>query len=307
MSGHRCASRPTPQLAKLTPRASRADPAVQRAEAAARTRRSPPDGPIEHVFYIVRENRTYDQILGDDPRGDGDPKLTALRRGHHAERPRARQALPAARPRLRELRGLDRRPLLDLGRRGLRLRRQELAPELRRPRAPLRLRRLLGHLAGARASSSTRPRSRASPSSTTARRSPAPCRSPTSTARRRRPRRSPRSSRKSDLGPLAPGPQLRPAGALLLQRRRSGGETSINGQEVFDSTPPGGRQPADDREPLRVLPAALRPAARDGLACRRSTTSSSPTTTPRAPSPGRPHAARDDRRQRPRPRARSST
>jgi DNA-binding beta-propeller fold protein YncE len=34
-----------------------------------------PDGPIEHVFYIVRENRTYDQILGDDERGDGDPKL----------------------------------------------------------------------------------------------------------------------------------------------------------------------------------------------------------------------------------------
>ena len=24
----------------------------------------------------MRENRTYDQILGDDPRGDGDPKLT---------------------------------------------------------------------------------------------------------------------------------------------------------------------------------------------------------------------------------------
>jgi DNA-binding beta-propeller fold protein YncE len=33
-------------------------------------------GPIQHVFYIVRENRTYDQILGDDSRGDGDPKLT---------------------------------------------------------------------------------------------------------------------------------------------------------------------------------------------------------------------------------------
>jgi DNA-binding beta-propeller fold protein YncE len=33
-------------------------------------------GPIKHVFYIVRENRTYDQILGDDPRGDGDPELT---------------------------------------------------------------------------------------------------------------------------------------------------------------------------------------------------------------------------------------
>jgi Phosphoesterase family/Lactonase, 7-bladed beta-propeller len=33
-------------------------------------------GPIKHVFYIVRENRTYDQVLGDDPRGDGDPALT---------------------------------------------------------------------------------------------------------------------------------------------------------------------------------------------------------------------------------------
>src|SRR4051795_2094332 len=34
-----------------------------------------PGGPIKHVFYIVRENRTYDQILGDLGRGDGDPKL----------------------------------------------------------------------------------------------------------------------------------------------------------------------------------------------------------------------------------------
>jgi DNA-binding beta-propeller fold protein YncE len=35
-----------------------------------------PGGPIQHVFYIVRENRTYDQVLGDDSRGDGDPSLT---------------------------------------------------------------------------------------------------------------------------------------------------------------------------------------------------------------------------------------
>jgi YVTN family beta-propeller protein len=34
------------------------------------------NGPIKHVFFIVRENRTYDQLLGDDTRGDGDPKLT---------------------------------------------------------------------------------------------------------------------------------------------------------------------------------------------------------------------------------------
>jgi DNA-binding beta-propeller fold protein YncE len=33
-----------------------------------------PDGPIKHVFYIVRENRTYDQVFGDEPRGDGDPR-----------------------------------------------------------------------------------------------------------------------------------------------------------------------------------------------------------------------------------------
>ncbi len=34
------------------------------------------DGPIKHVFFIVRENRSYDPLLGDDPRGNGDPKLT---------------------------------------------------------------------------------------------------------------------------------------------------------------------------------------------------------------------------------------
>ncbi len=32
-------------------------------------------GPIEHVFFILKENRTYDQILGDLPQGNGDPKL----------------------------------------------------------------------------------------------------------------------------------------------------------------------------------------------------------------------------------------
>jgi DNA-binding beta-propeller fold protein YncE len=35
-----------------------------------------PNGPIKHVFFIVRENRTYDQVLGDDSRGDGDSHLT---------------------------------------------------------------------------------------------------------------------------------------------------------------------------------------------------------------------------------------
>jgi DNA-binding beta-propeller fold protein YncE len=34
-----------------------------------------PSEQIKHVFYIVRENRTYDQIFGTDPRGDGSPAL----------------------------------------------------------------------------------------------------------------------------------------------------------------------------------------------------------------------------------------
>ena len=38
-------------------------------------------GPIKHVFFIIRENRTYDQVLGDDRRGDGAPVLTLFGHG----------------------------------------------------------------------------------------------------------------------------------------------------------------------------------------------------------------------------------
>lgn len=31
--------------------------------------------PIKYVFYVIKENRTYDQILGDMPEGNGDPDL----------------------------------------------------------------------------------------------------------------------------------------------------------------------------------------------------------------------------------------
>src|SRR5262249_39636437 len=31
---------------------------------------------IHHVIYIIKENRTYDQVLGDLEVGDGDPDLT---------------------------------------------------------------------------------------------------------------------------------------------------------------------------------------------------------------------------------------
>jgi YVTN family beta-propeller protein len=30
---------------------------------------------IKHVVYVIKENRTYDQVLGDMPAGNGDPKL----------------------------------------------------------------------------------------------------------------------------------------------------------------------------------------------------------------------------------------
>ncbi len=36
--------------------------------------------PIKYVFYIIKENRTYDQVLGDLGRGNGDPKLTLFGR-----------------------------------------------------------------------------------------------------------------------------------------------------------------------------------------------------------------------------------
>jgi DNA-binding beta-propeller fold protein YncE len=35
---------------------------------------------IHHVIYIVKENRTYDQVLGDLEVGDGDPRLTVFGR-----------------------------------------------------------------------------------------------------------------------------------------------------------------------------------------------------------------------------------
>src|SRR5262245_27696060 len=43
---------------------------------------------IKHVIYIIKENRTYDQVLGDLDRGNGDPSLTMfpepITPNHHA-------------------------------------------------------------------------------------------------------------------------------------------------------------------------------------------------------------------------------
>lgn len=35
---------------------------------------------FKHVFYIIKENKTYDQILGDLPQGNGDPELVQFDR-----------------------------------------------------------------------------------------------------------------------------------------------------------------------------------------------------------------------------------
>jgi len=36
--------------------------------------------PIRHVVYVIRENRTYDQVFGDLPQGNGDPSLVIFGR-----------------------------------------------------------------------------------------------------------------------------------------------------------------------------------------------------------------------------------
>jgi DNA-binding beta-propeller fold protein YncE len=77
----------TARIRSLTPAAStQLRPA--NAEAAPADTPLRAGGPIKHVFYIVKENRTYDQVLGDESRGDGDPNLTLFGRqvtpNHHA-------------------------------------------------------------------------------------------------------------------------------------------------------------------------------------------------------------------------------
>jgi len=64
--------RPGAELDSMTARVRRGAP-LQRPAGAREL-------PIRHVFYVVRENRTYDQVLGDLPRGDGDSTLTLFGR-----------------------------------------------------------------------------------------------------------------------------------------------------------------------------------------------------------------------------------
>ena len=69
------------ELATLTKR-------VERANGWRDVRRDAPYPPFEHVVYIIKENRTYDQVLGDMTQGDGDTSLVFFPRAnspnHHA-------------------------------------------------------------------------------------------------------------------------------------------------------------------------------------------------------------------------------
>ena len=44
--------------------------------------------PITHCVYIVKENRTYDQLFGDMPHGNGDPTLCLFPEADHPQSPR---------------------------------------------------------------------------------------------------------------------------------------------------------------------------------------------------------------------------
>ena len=53
-----------------------------------RARSAPAYPPFRHVVYVIKENRTYDQVFGDVKEGDGDPSLLFFGRevtpNHHA-------------------------------------------------------------------------------------------------------------------------------------------------------------------------------------------------------------------------------
>ena len=70
------------ELTRLTSRVARANNWNQTRRTAAKY------PPFKHVIYIIKENRTYDQVLGDLPQGDGDTALQFFTRSvspnHHA-------------------------------------------------------------------------------------------------------------------------------------------------------------------------------------------------------------------------------
>lgn len=67
----------TVDLTKATAQVA-ADNAWDRDRAALRPKLAVYNGAIQHVIYIIKENRTYDEVFGDMPQGNGDPSLCGL-------------------------------------------------------------------------------------------------------------------------------------------------------------------------------------------------------------------------------------
>ena len=128
----RSTSRRWPRIRAVTPDRLAPDPPDERAEAARPARRCARRADQARLLHRAREPHLR-------PGARRRPRAATATRARRSSASkvtpniaRARPALPAARPRLRELRGVDRRPLLDERGQGLRLRPQGLVPELRR-------------------------------------------------------------------------------------------------------------------------------------------------------------------------------
>ena len=62
------------ELSRMTAQVRRNNQASPRGRRAPKALRA-----IKHVIYVIRENRTYDQVFGDLPGGNGDPSLTLFK------------------------------------------------------------------------------------------------------------------------------------------------------------------------------------------------------------------------------------
>ena len=65
----------TAEVLKCTPLRDDASVTLARPEGNPIPARVGDDSPIKHCIYIIKENRTYDQVFGDLPEGNGDPTL----------------------------------------------------------------------------------------------------------------------------------------------------------------------------------------------------------------------------------------
>jgi len=65
----------TAEVLKCTPLRDDASVTLARPEGNPIPGRVGEDSPIKHCIYIIKENRTYDQVFGDLPDGNGDPTL----------------------------------------------------------------------------------------------------------------------------------------------------------------------------------------------------------------------------------------